>query len=290
MQALNSGELRFNYLVFSSLLGEFERVFDELEASIHSDHWFTPWFLQRTTELKPLAENPRYQAALSALAEVEQAYRRSGAFQPVLQMPHGAQPPYPLLIALHGNGYNPQHSAEHWECAAEAGWLVFHPTSEHLVGRNTGWWDNHEENIRIVTHQVEPVFNAYPVDPQRILLGGFSKGGETAMVLALQKAFRAKGFITVGAGGYYHLQPDLWQPLIDSAPKDIRGICLYSPYDHERGDQANPTIEMLQAAGLDVREERYYAEGHRFPDEFSEYFRKASEYIMRNERNGNLYE
>jgi predicted esterase len=252
MDRLDSGELRFNNLVISAKLGYVEQVMNQLEASLETEHWFSPWFLQRSPELDPFADIPQYKQILKRCEEKETAYWQSGAVTPILQVPPSAQPPYPLLIAIHGNGFNAQHSSIQWAGAVEAGWLVFHPLAKRLVGSGLHWWDAHEENIEIITQQAGEIFQQYPIDPDRVIMGGFSKGGETAMVLALLGKFGAKGFITVGAGGYYHMQPELWQPLLESPPRGLRGVAMYSSYDLERSE-ANQTLEMLRAAGLRCR-------------------------------------
>ncbi len=199
---------------------------------------------------------------------------------PVLQVPISVPPPYPLLIALHGNGFNTQHSAINWAPAVEAGWLVFHPLAKRLVGCGCHWWAEHEENSEIITEQAARIPEQYPIDTDRVILGGFSKGGETAMVLALQGQFGAKGFITIGAGGYFHMQPELWQPLLASPPRGLHGVAMYSPYDLERAGGENKTLEMMQAAGIQVRLETYHAEGHVFPEDFADRFQHAVEFLM----------
>lgn len=101
------------------------------------------------------------------------------------------------------------------------------------------------------------------------------------MVLALLGQFRAKGFITIGARGYYHVQPELWQPLLESPPRGLRGAAVYSPYDLERVGGLDRRLGMMQAAGIEVRLEKYSAEGHVFPEGCAVRYRNAVELVMR---------
>jgi len=280
MDRLDSGELRFIHLVITAKLGYIEQVMDQLEASLETNHWFSPWFIQRAPELRQLGDLPRFQRILKTCEEKETQYWQSGVMTPILQVPPSGPPPYSLLIAIHGNGFNAQHSASHWAGAVEAGWLVFHPLAKRLVGFGLHWWDSHEENREIIEEQAGKILKQYPIDTDRVILGGFSKGGETAMVLALLGQFGAKGFITIGAGGYYHIQPELWQPLLESPPRGLRGVAMYSPYDLERVEGLNHTLEMMQAAGIEVRMEKYSAEGHVFPEDFAVRFQSAIEFVM----------
>jgi pimeloyl-ACP methyl ester carboxylesterase len=185
-----------------------------------------------------------------------------------------------LLIAIHENGFNAMHSASQWACAAEAGWLVFHPLAKGLVGYGAHWWKVHEENRVIIEQQAEENLLQYPIDYTRVILGGFSKGGEVAMVLALQGWLGAKGFITVGAGGYYHMQPELWQPLLASPPRGLRGVAMYSPFDLDRSEDENRTLEMMRAAGIECQLVKYPAEGHVFPEDFPFRFQEAADFVL----------
>jgi pimeloyl-ACP methyl ester carboxylesterase len=251
-----------------------------LEDYLETKHWFSTWFLQRIPELEQLADLPRYQKIIQLYEEQEAQYWQDETLKPILQVPQLAPQPYPLLVAIHGNGFNAKHSAINWACAAEAGWPVFHPLAERLVGLGSHWWVSHEENHSIIEQQVNDYLHQYPVDYRRVILGGFSKGGEVAMVLALQSWLGAKGFITIGAGGYYHMQPELWLPLLESTPPGLRGVAMYSPYDLERAEGENQTLKMFRAAGIEFRLEKYYAEGHMFPEDFPLRFQKAVDFVL----------
>jgi predicted esterase len=280
MDRLDSGELRFNHLSLAAKLGHLSQVMDLLEEYLDTQHWFSNWFLQRVPELEQLKELPRYQKIIHLAEEREAQYWQDGSVEPVTQVPLAAKPPYPLLIAIHGNGFNAIHSASQWACAEEAGWLVFHPLAKKLVGYGSHWWGAHEENRAVIVQQVEENLLQYPIDYTRVIMGGFSKGGETAMVLALQGWLGAKGFITVGAGGYYHMQPELWLPLLESPPQGLRGVAMYSLYDLERSEVESSIPEMMRRAGINYQLEKYPAEGHVFPEDFPVRFQKAVDFVL----------
>ena len=100
------------------------------------------------------------------------------------------------------------------------------------------------------------------------------------MFLAIRGWLSAKGFITVGAGGYYHMQPELWLPLLESAPPGLRGVAMYSAYDLERSEAENQTLKILRAAGIVCQLERYPVEGHVFPEDFPVRFQKAVDFVL----------
>jgi hypothetical protein len=55
---------------------------------------------------------------------------------------------------------------------------------------------------------------------------------------------------------------------------------MYSPYDWERAGDVGRLLEMLGAAGIDIRLERYPAEGHVFPKDFADRFEKAVGFLF----------
>lgn len=280
MDRLESGELRFNHLSIAAKLGRASQVMDLLEDYLETKRWFSTWFLQRIPELKQLEDLPRYQKIIQWTDEKEAQYWQDESIKPITRVPPSAQPPYPLLIAIHGNGFNAMHSSNHWACAADAGWLVFHPLAKRLVGYGGHWWAAHEENREIIERQAEENLLQYPIDYSRVILGGFSKGGETAMVLALLGWLGAKGFITIGAGGYYHMKPELWLPSLESPPSGLRGVAMYNAYDLERSEAENQTLKMMQAAGIGSQIDKYPTEGHVFPEDFPVRFQKAVDFVL----------
>ena len=280
MDRLDSGELRFNHLAIAAKLGLTDQVMDLLEEYLEIGHWFSTWFLERIPELKHLEDLPRYQKIIRLTDEREAQYWQEGSIKPITQVPQAVQPPYPLLVAIHGNGFNAVHSSIQWACAAEAGWLVFHPLAKKLVGYSSHWWAAHEENHQIIEQQAEEILRQYPIDYSRVILGGFSKGGETAMVLTLQGWLGAKGFITIGAGGYFHLKPELWLPLLQSPPRGLRGVAMYSAYDLERSEAENQTLKMMQAAANRVPNMEIYSRRARFSGRLPCPFSKSSGFCI----------
>jgi hypothetical protein len=78
MEPLGEGFLRFNFLCLAACLGEVELPLDWLEESLHSDHWFSVWFLRRSSDLQPLFNLPRFKKILQELEEKEKAIGEKG--------------------------------------------------------------------------------------------------------------------------------------------------------------------------------------------------------------------
>lgn len=281
MDKLDDGFLRFNYLCLAVRLGKLQLALDWLEDSLNTDHWFSAWFLRRSPDLQPLYNLSRFEKCLQILVEKEASYWQQEKMKPQTRTPTSGHSPYPLLVGLHGNGLNTVDAAQQWACAPQQGWLATFPLAPHLVQCGKHWWDNHEENASHILSHVQSIRSQYPIEEDKILWSGFSKGGEVAMYMALRGYLDQKVFLTVGAGGYLHLEPEKWRPIIADASPDVRGVMLHSPYDLERvGKSLDVILPMLAEQGIAYQAIEYEAEGHVFPADFESRFQDAVEFLF----------
>ncbi len=275
MNQLDDGFLRFNYLCLAVRLCKLQLALDWLEESLNTDHWFSVWFLRRSSDLQPLHNRSRFEKCLQILAEKEASYWQQKKMKPLTRTPTSGRSPYPLLVGLHGNGFNTVDAAQQWACAPQQGWLATFPLAPHLVQCGKHWWNGHDENASLVLSHVQSIRSQYPIAEDKILWSGFSKGGEVAMYMALRGYLDQKIFLTVGAGGYLHLEPEKWQPIIAQASPDVRGVMLHSPYDLERiGKSLDVILPMLAERGIAYQAIEYEAEGHVFPTDFARRFQE----------------
>lgn len=284
MTALNDSFLQFNYLCLAVRLGQPELALDWLEDSLHTDHWFSAWFLRRSSHLQSLEAHPRFQKCLQILADREQEYWRQGTMKPITLAPPDGHKPHHLLVGLHGNGYNTRDAARQWSCAPQQGWLTTLPLAPHLVvggQRGQHWWDDHDESIQTVLDHIQSLPSHDSAATDRVLWGGFSKGGEVAMVMALRGVLNQRAFLTVGAGGYLHLEPERWRPIIEAASPEVRGVMMYSPYDLDRiGKSLDVILPMLADHGIAYQFVEYEADGHVFPEDFARRFQEATAFLF----------
>ncbi len=281
MDALDDGFLRFNYLCLAVQLGKLQLALDWLEDSLNTDRWFSVWFLRRNPDLQPLHNLPRFEKCLAALADKEAHYWQQETMKPLMRVPTGGHATYPLLVGLHGNGFNTVDASQQWACVPQHGWLATFPLAPHLVTYGKHWWDTHNENVGHVVSHVQSICKQYPVAEDKILWSGFSKGGEVAMYMALRGCLGQKVFFTIGAGGYLHLKPEKWRPIIAEASPDVRGVMLHTPYDLERiGKSLEVILPMLDERGIAYQAIEYEAEGHVFPADFERRFCEAIEFLF----------
>ena|SRR5688572_1030974 len=281
MEPLDDGFLRWNYLCLAVRLGQLQSALEWLEDSLSSEHWFSVWFLRRSPELQSLFDLPEFERCLQILEEKEASYWQQEKVKPSTFVPPNSDPPYPLLVGLHGNGFNTLDAAQQWACASQQGWLATFPLAPHLVHCGKHWWDQHDENERLVLSHVQSIRSQFAVAEDKLLWSGFSKGGEVAMYLALRGALGHNVFLTVGAGGYLHGEPERWRPIIEAASPGARGVMMYSSYDLERsGHSDNVILSMLEDRGIAYQFIEYEAEGHVLPSDFEQRFQEAVAFLF----------
>lgn len=113
--------------------------------------------------------------------------------------------PVPLVVFLHGSGGDPVRSVAYLEAeAARLGVALLVPKSFHYT------WDvilgGFGPDVEALDAVLAEVFDRVPVDPERVLLSGFSDGASYALSLGLRNGdlFRrilafSPGFVVPGA-------------------------------------------------------------------------------------------
>lgn len=220
-----------------------------VDFALRHGEFYSEKEIPRAAETLDLAE-ARYRALAEEderpwLAErglVGRGYRSSidGSYQPYgLEIPEALDlsRPVPLLVWLHGRGdkttdlhflhqcrNKSQAFGGFYKDQSEA--IVLHPFGRHCVG-----W-KHAGEIDVL-EAIEAVMADYPVDPDRIVLAGFSMGGAGAWHLGAHYRDR---FCAVHAGAgfaetkeYNQLTPDRYPPAYEQALWQVYDVPVYAP-------------------------------------------------------------
>lgn len=180
---------------------------------------------------------------------------------------------YPLLIALHGHNGDKDVHIPQWEVAQQRGWLVLSVQSTQVVFPGAYHWDDTAQGLADLQFYYEQIAQKYTIDPQRILLGGFSQGSGMAIYTALKGNLAARGFIGIGTW---------WEDASDLAVegKDVRGYFITGERDHTL-DRAREIHEVLRRNNVPFGEETHPELGHDFSADFGSSFDKAIEFIFK---------
>jgi pimeloyl-ACP methyl ester carboxylesterase len=266
------------FLIRAELLGELrqpDRAIESLDAALLSGCRYKRSWLDENPRLAALRNLPGFRDV------TERSARRyeedSAAARPELTvlMPEGPTPRagYPLLVALHGNNSTMADTVGYWSSPTRAGWVIAVPQSSEIgVSPGAFTWNETDRTVREVTAHIGEIAKRTRLDPDRLMMGGFSMGGLQAMALPLTGRVRARAFVAVAA----------WLPrigefatMLDRGPgRELSGYVVVGTRD-PNSDGAKQLVALLVKhrvrAHLDLREEL----GHEYPADMPETLDRA---------------
>jgi predicted esterase len=121
----------------------------------------------------------------------------------------------------------------------------------------------------------EQVSKRHQIDPQRVILAGFSQGSGMAIYTALSGKIKARGFIGVGT---FIAEPDSLIPFAREAPS-VRGYFITGEKDRTL-DRTKAIQKILKENHIQYDEEVHPDLGHDFPPDFEKSFEKAIKFIF----------
>jgi predicted esterase len=237
--------------------------------------------LESDEDLDSVRGLPSYPRVLDLVARNLADYRRlvirkAASNPPLVVEPKtkGFDGPRPLIIALHGYGDRAAHYPDLWGPAAgEIGAILAVPHGTMRVGKGRAWGDL-EEADAVVQMTLDYVRQRFEVDPERVVLTGFSQGGFMAMAVGARHPHLFAGVIPM-AGGYVP-EVDAPAPVSDGDP---RYYFMVGAEDRVV-DEARRAAADFRAAGFDVTLRVLKETGHSFPRRTTPELRRALRFVL----------
>ena len=253
-----------------------------IRESLDRGLWYGEEVLRMSPSWKSLQGNPQFEKlAEESLAMAKEAY--VGPQMEVVEPEGGCLPmnPCPVVMALHGNGSNLAQTLRGWRPALDMGWALAAVQSSQMAGPTTFIWDNQETSLRELGAHYAVLVSSHSVDPKRVVLAGFSMGGETALRAALVGTVPVTGFVLLGPGGPGIDAPEGWAPLIEKAAgRGLRGYVLLGEADDSiPHDAIRRIVEMLNEGGIATELEVIPGVRHDYPPDFDQYARRALAFV-----------
>jgi len=183
------------------------------------------------------------------------------------------------LVAVHGRNGNKHSHTEHWDVARRKGWLVLLVQSTQPLTSNSYCWDDPTQGLSDLHSYCERVSHQYLIDPERIIVAGFSQGSGMAIYAALSGTIRVRGFIGVGT---FIDRPELLVPLAKQA-QSLRGYFVIGEKDHTL-DKTREIQKILKENNIQFGEEVHPDLAHEFPADFNTSFDKAIKFILEKQK------
>ncbi len=255
-----------------------QMVADSLEQGV----WYSEFLWRESPSFIPLQGMSEFELLVQANLKLRAEQAAAGKAPAALTLaPEQAAPPYPALIVLHGNASTAQAEVDAWRPAAAQGWLLAMPESSQMHWPGHCIWNDYETAKRDVLDYYEALCANYPLDRERLVLAGFSLGGQVALRLALEGAIPARGFILHEP---YTPAQDPWVERIVSAPaRGMRGYFVASENDQ------GCTLESIQAVansctnhGIPCHLKTITDQGHAYPPDFELHLAEGLDFVMGN--------
>jgi predicted esterase len=248
-----------------------------LEQMIGGGGWIDENAMRGDSDFAALHDSPDFQA----LAERSQENRlkdvaRTALVTQVME-PRGRPAPWPLLIPMHGHMGNLIEFAPYWQIAPALGWLVTIPQStQHSWLGGFYVWDD----IAAAMAEIEPRYQSfasqYPVDRDRVVLAGYSGGGNAALHVALSEGVKARGYIGIEP---WIADFDILSAWLDENSNPGLRVYLFAGQNPDFVDQANRLQAVLSEAGIACGIESTPVKHHGFPADFDERLRRALDFV-----------
>jgi predicted esterase len=269
----------------ASLLDETALALQLLEEALASGLWYAEAQLRGDTDLQSLQGLPEFERLVEVCRKRHaEAQARAAPALITLQPESGCQPglqPCPLLLALHGNNRTAEVTVGFWRSAVSEGWLLALPQSSQIRGPDAYVWNDRDRAVREIQEHYDTLCQQYAVDPDRVIMAGFSLGGELAIWLAMSGTIEARGFIAVGPGGPYMNKPDNWVPLIEaSRQRELRGYLVVGEQDVFCYEGTQALAALLRSRDLPCELEVHPNLGHDFPPRFQQSLTRALEFVL----------
>ena len=270
-----SARIMFWKMCLLSLEGHLDDALFTFRSGLDKGLWWAEAQFN-DTDLDPIRDLPEFKKMVVKSVQRWEQERTKIEPEHVLLLPDVPRSDtYPLLIALHGRSGNKESNLEYWEVAKHKGWAILSPQSTQPLFPGSYCWDDPLAGVQDILFHLENALNAYEIDRERIVIGGFSQGSGMAIYAALHSEALINGFIGVGT----------WWADLDSIktlavpPMSLRCYFITGERDYSL-ERAKEIQSVQKTNGIPCKEEIHPELGHEFPADFEKSFMRAVDFIF----------
>lgn len=254
----------------NAVIDNHETAIDLLREAVDKGYWYSEQSLRQDTDLESLQGNPDFEEQVERAEALRQHATQTSEPHRVTVAPlMGAPQPYPLAMVLHAQDDYPEWHMRHWRGLTQSDWLLAGLQST-MVGSNAAkfvWADDRRALVEIKSHY-KSLSQSFAVDPNRVILGGMSRGARAAAWAAMDGDWlNVRGLLAVAPGFPTDLAP--WEARIAAAGAgDLRVFVVSGADDTAFLPRTTDFLKHLEAAGVTVEHRVIAGVGHQYPPNF----------------------
>jgi len=269
----------FNLAVVYGQLGETAKGMEALRFALDRGAWFSVYaFGHPYWEVYQGQQG--FEVILARNDSLRGSAQQGAAADMKVTLPESYDPDgeYPLFIALHGGDGNMEDFSEVWKSdMLSDAYIVAYLQSSRVVSMTGYSWT---QDVELSRHEIADAFRAlveeYPVDHDRVVVGGFSAGGIAALDVVLRDTLPAAGFVVLCPGRPESFTEAAVARMVD---RGVRGTILTTEMDPNLPVQRE-LVESLKAAGLQYQFVVTPNIGHWIPEDLDRMIDQALVHIM----------
>jgi predicted esterase len=252
-------------------LGEVDAAFYWLQVAGVEDGVFAQW-ADQDGDLGPLRRDPRWPTVRRYLGRCNAYWAAHGKPVTVLVLPrnYDGKTPLPAAVWLNGSNSGPDFRDDPGSAPLEAAAERLHvavlgvSSTVPLGKAKFNWSENPERDYERVHDALAEVGPRVRIQPEQVILVGFSQGGQVALEIAARHPEVFAGAIAVAPGATHGCQ-------LQKAPRSpllgMRGFVIGEGQldAAARHGTASADAKWLREAGAIVKQETYTAVGHAIP-------------------------
>jgi len=263
----------FWLICLQNMTGQSEKALLTFKDALTRGVWWAEFRMRGDSDLDSLQGNPEFERLVKLSEEIHiqaDANAKPGLF---VHQPEGKSP-FPLLIALGPRGGSPELDFRDWKSALKLGWMLALPQSSQLASPLSYVWDNREKALNEIVAHVNALVKEYAIDPNRIVIAGFSQGAARAIELVMSRKVQARGFIAVVPGTLDQAELEQW------AGSGVRRGVLVSGGKDPRYEMFVQIKEMFTKHNIPLLFEHFPEMAHQIPNDFETVLQKGLEFIL----------
>jgi hypothetical protein len=273
---LEADEFAYLRMCAATRLGRIPEVLQWLKEVLDTGGWYSEFLLRRSPSFEPLQGMPAFEQFVEVSLKQQEADQKKEPEHYILT-PESGDSPWPLFLSLHGNSHSSDWESQYWRSLVSRGWLLAMVESSLGHWRGGYIWDDGKQAQRDLEGCFRSLSPRYPVDFKKVILGGFSYGGQRAIEHAIKGTVGSLGFLVLGP---YLPEMEQWSTLLDAGfPAGLRGYIITGELDESRANSLELAL-LLQARGVACEVEDLPGEGHWFPAGFDAGLARGLDFLL----------